>query len=224
MQKTFSAEISGKISKYVFETFHPEDAVLAEIRERSTSRGLPEIQVGTMDALHLEVLTRLAGARKVVEIGTLGGYSGVAILRGMGPQGKLWTFEYEPKHAEVARETFAKAGFSGQVELHVGAASENLSKIEKDGPFDLVFVDADKVSYPAYLEWAAQNLRVGGAVLGDNTFAWGMIADERFETSEDEAAVRALRKFNEQAASVRGRFRTTILPTGEGLTVAVKTR
>ncbi|MGZ3708028.1 MAG: methyltransferase, partial [Bdellovibrionota bacterium] len=72
MQKTFSAEISGKISKYVFETFHPEDAVLAEIRERSTSRGLPEIQVGTMDALHLEVLTRLAGARKVVEIGTLG--------------------------------------------------------------------------------------------------------------------------------------------------------
>ena len=169
--------------------------------------------------------TRAFGARKVVEIGTLGGYSAVCLARGMGPQGKLYTFEFEPKHADVARETFAKAGITGQVELFVGPAIQNLPKIQAQGPFDLVFIDADKVSYPQYLAWAAENLRVGGVVLGDNAFAWGGIntapPGERFDDPQEEASVRALQAFNREAAQ-NGRFRSTILPTGEGLTVAVQ--
>jgi caffeoyl-CoA O-methyltransferase len=212
-----------KIAKYAVELFTPEDAVLEEVRHRSDAKKLPAIQVGTMDGLHLEVLTRAIGAKRVVEIGTLGGYSGLCLLRGMGAGGKLYTFEYEPTHAEVAAETFRKAGFAKQVEIFVGPAASNLSKINKEGPFDLVFVDADKVSYPEYLDWAAEHLRVGGVLLGDNTFAWGMIADENFETAEDEAAVRGLREFNRLAAR-SGRFRSTVLPTGEGLTMAVKIR
>jgi caffeoyl-CoA O-methyltransferase len=223
MNKDYAAENVDKITRYVDELFKPEDETLAEIRGRAEAAGLPAIHVGRMDGLHLEVLTRAFGARKAVEVGTLAGYSGVCLLRGMGAQGKLYTFEYEAKHAEIARETFKKSGVSQQVELFVGPATENLPQIDQHGPFDLVFIDADKVNYPKYLRWAAENLRVGGVVLGDNTFAWGMIADDKFESQEDEASARALQEFNREAA-VGGRFRATILPTGEGLTVAVKIR
>jgi caffeoyl-CoA O-methyltransferase len=223
MNKDYAAESTDKIANYVHDLFKPEDQLLVDVRRRATQAGLPSIHVGRMDGLHLEVLTKSFGARKAVEIGTLAGYSGVCLLRGMGSQGKLYTFEYELKHAEIARETFQKAGVSQQVELFVGPATDNLSKIEKHGPFDLVFIDADKVNYPKYLSWAADNLRVGGVVLGDNTFAWGMIADDQFENQEDEASARALQEFNREAA-IGGRFRATLLPTGEGLTFAVKIR
>lgn len=221
MDKSFSSSGNDKITQYVLDSFRPEDAVLEEVRQRSQKAGLPSIQVGGMDGLHIETIARAMGAKKTVEIGTLGGYSGIHLLRGMGPAGKLWTFELEPRNAEVARESFKKAGVDGQAEILVGQAMENLPKIAKHGPFDLVFIDADKESYPKYLDWAAENLRVGGAVLGDNTFAFGMIADEKFEDPDDEKTVWALRRFNDQAAS-GGRFRGTMIPTGEGLTFAVK--
>jgi caffeoyl-CoA O-methyltransferase len=224
MNKGYLGEFGSKnetISAYVDNVFQPEDKLLARIRDRAAAAGLPAIHVGRMDGLHLEVLIRAAGARKVVEIGTLAGYSAVCIARGMGSQGKLYTFEFEPKHAEVARRTFEEAGISAQVEVRVGPAVEKLKEIEKHGPFDAVFVDADKVSYPAYLAWATKHLREGGLLIGDNTFAWGMIADQRFDDAEDEAAAKALREFNHQAAR-GGFFRATLLPTGEGLTVAVK--
>lgn len=221
MQKNYAAAAQPKIADYVHQIFRPEESALKEIRSRAKAAGLPDIHVGEMDGLHLEVLTRAFGARKAVEIGTLAGYSGVRIAQGMGSSGKLYTFEYEPLHAEVARETFRKAGVSEQVELRVGPAIEKLREIESHGPFDLVFIDADKVSYPQYLAWAADHLKIGGVVLGDNTFAWGMIADDRFKNAEDKAAAKALQRFNRDAAQ-SGRFRATILPTGEGLTIAVK--
>ena len=223
MDKSYAAAAQDKITHYVTDLFKPEDPLLTDVRKTAATAGLPDIHVGRMDGLHLEVLVRAIGARKAVEIGTLAGYSGVCIARGMGPQGKLYTFEYEPKHADVARQTFKKAGLSEQIEIFVGPAIQNLSKIEAHGPFDLVFIDADKTSYPAYLKWAADHLRVGGVVLGDNTFAWGGIADEHFDNAEEEASVRALQAFNREAAC-GGRFRSTLLPTGEGLTLGVKIR
>ena len=143
--------------------------MLREIRERTVAAGLPAIAVGKMDGLHLELLARAANARRAVEIGTLGGYSGVCLLRGM-PDGRLDTFELEPKNAEVARESFTRAGVVDRVRIHVGPAAEKLRDIEGDGPFDLVFIDADKTGYPTYLTWAEEHLRVGGVVLLDNTF------------------------------------------------------
>lgn len=203
------------------QVFRPEDAILKEVRERGEKKGLPLIQVGKMDGLHLEVLTRAFGVKKAVEIGTLGGYSAISIARGMGPSGKLYTFELSPLHAQTAHESFERAGVSQQIEVIVGPASENLDKIKEKGPFDLVFLDADKTGYVSYLKWAAENLRIGGAVLADNTFAWGMIADDQFETDEDRLAAVALREFN-LAMAQGGRFRSTLLPTGEGLTLGVK--
>ena len=206
-----------KLVRYLNRVFKPEDPVLKEIRERSLKAGLPEIQLGGMDALHLEVLARAAGARKAVEIGTLGGYSGTAIARGLGKGGRLHTFELERRHAEVAMESFQKAGVVDRVTIHVGPALQRLPEVEHEEPFDLVFIDADKESYPAYLAWAAHHLKVGGLVIGDNCFAFGEIADGR------SAGAEALREFNRELAQ-GGRFRATLLPTGEGLTVGVKLR
>jgi caffeoyl-CoA O-methyltransferase len=192
--------------------------VLREIRERAQREGLPAIAVGQMDGLHLEVLARAIGARKAVEIGTLGGYSGVCLLRGMGSSGVLHTFELSEHHAQVARDSFEKAGFSRQARIHVGPALEKLRDIEGEGPFDLVFIDADKISYPGYLQWSAEHLRVGGIVLADNAFAFGEV-----HLPGGDEGVQAIRKFNEALAG-SGRFRATMLPTAEGLAMAIKLR
>lgn len=220
MKKLFGGA-ETKVVHYVEEVFQPEDAILRVARERAEKNGLPTIQVGKMDGLHLEVLTRASGATKAVEIGTLGGYSGICIARGLPAHGKLYTFELMPENAAVATENFKSAGVSDKVEVFVGPALENLNKIVSIGPFDLVFIDADKVSYPLYMKWAAENLKIGGMLLADNTFAWGSIADDHFERPEDEQAVKALRESNLFAAQ-GGQFRSTLLPTGEGLTLGVK--
>jgi caffeoyl-CoA O-methyltransferase len=202
--------------------YRPEDEVLREIRERSAAAGLPPVQVGRFDALHLEVIARAARARRAVEIGTLGGYSGVALLRGMGDDGLLHTLELEPRHAEVARVSFERAGLALRVRIHVGRAAELLRTLEAEGPFDLVFVDADKVGYPAYLAWAEEHLRVGGVLLADNTFGFGHVHEER-PRGESAEAMAALRAFSERLAG-GGRFRATMLPTAEGLSLGVKVR
>lgn len=213
---------SDALAAWAEGVYRPEDEVLREIRERSAAAGLPPIQVGRFDGLHLEVLARACAARRAVEIGTLGGYSGVCLLRGMGEEGFLHTFESEPRHAEVARESFARAGLAGRARIHVGPAAERLREIEAEGPFDLVFVDADKRGYPAYLGWAERHLRVGGLVLADNTFGFGHVHEER-PADESAEAMAALRAFSERLAR-GGRFRATMLPTAEGLSLGVKLR
>jgi len=209
---------SPELARWAEKVFQPEDDILAEIRKRSVREGLPAIAVGRFDGLHLEVLARLLGARKAVEIGTLGGYSGVCLLRGMGKDAVLHTFELNDHHAEVARETFRTAGVAAQAHVHVGPALEKLRDIERESPFDLCFIDADKVSYPAYLAWAAEHLRIGGGILADNAFGFGEVAKK----GADEG-VRAIRRFNEELAR-GGRFRATMIPTEEGLALGVKIR
>jgi caffeoyl-CoA O-methyltransferase len=205
---------------YVDRVFGPEDDALLDIRRRAETAGLPAIQVSRFDGRHLELLARAANIRRAVEIGTLGGYSGLNLLRGMAEEGRLHTFEIEPRHAAVAAETFALNGVSARVVLHLGRALELLPAIEREGPFDLVFIDADKESYPDYLAWAEQHLRVGGLLLGDNAFAFGRLKDP---ATEDDDSTAALRRFNERLAS-GGHFRATMLPTEDGLAFGVKVR
>jgi caffeoyl-CoA O-methyltransferase len=206
-----------RIAPYVDALLEPEDAVLREIRERSEREGLPPIAVGPYDGRHLEVLARMAGARRIVEIGTLGGYSGVCLARALPPGGRLDTFEMEPRHARVAAESFSKAGVADRVRVHVGPALERLPSIERDGPFDLVFVDADKAGYPAYLDWAARNLRAGGTVVADNVFRRAAIPLD----GDDPRSVEGIRRFNEALAR-SGLFRATMLPLEDGFAVGVR--
>src|SRR3954464_9267242 len=209
---------SPELARWAEGVYEPEDDVLLEIRERSNREGLPPIAVGRFDGRHLEVLTRAMGAQRAVEVGTLGGYSGVCLLRGMGPHGVLHTFEYSEKHARVAEESFHKAGVASRAHVHLGPALEKLREIEAEAPFDLVFIDADKVSYPAYLAGAADHLREGGVVLADNAFGFGEI----HKPGGDEGRA-ALRKFNQELAR-GGRFRATMLPTAEGLAMGARIR
>ena len=218
MNKSFGNE-DPRLERYISSTYGPEDAVLLEIRERSRSAGLPEIQVGPLDARHLEVLTRACGARRAIEIGTLGGYSGVAILRGLQPGGVLDTFELDPQHARVAEESFRRAGFAKQARVHVGPALEGLMRLDGEGPFDLCFIDADKTGYPRYLDWAARNLRPGGIVIGDNAFLFGAVGSGAAESSDP--PLEAMHGFHERLAR-SGEFRATVLPTGEGMAVGVR--
>jgi len=208
-----------RLAAYVVKTYVPEDDVLREIRERCRLHGLPEIQIGALDARHLEVLASVAGARKAVEIGTLGGYSGVSLLRGMGIGGVLDTVEIDPRHAEVARESFRRAGYTTQARIHLGAAVDVLPKLAAQGPYDLCFIDADKDGYPDYLNWAADNLRPGGLVLADNVFLFGELADK--PTGARAPTIAGMQAFHQILAN-SGRFRATVLPTGEGLAVGVR--
>lgn len=220
MTKNFGQN-DPRLADYAEEIFQPEDDILRQVRASAKELGLPDIHVGSMDGLHLQVLTRAFNVKKAVEIGTLAGYSGINICRGLLDGGKLYTFEFTPKHAELARTNFKKANVDKYVEIYVGPALDNLPKIESQGPFDLVFIDADKSNYVNYFKWAADNLRVGGAVLADNTFAWGTVGQEKFDNPQDEKQAKALAKYNQTVAS-DPRFKSTILPTGEGLTLSVK--
>ena len=186
----------AEIDRYIEERFAPQDEALEAAVRESRQAGLPEIQVSPNEAKLLQLLAELVGARSVLEIGTLGGYSAIHFARALPEDGKLVSLEIDERHAEVARENVERAGLSGKVEIRVGDARELLAGIAEagEGPFDVVFIDADKTGYPEYLEWSLRITRPGSLILGDNTVRGGSILDPR-----DDSA-RATNEFNERIA------------------------
>src|SRR5512139_303788 len=163
------------ILDYVNSTHVPHDVGLA--RAFAVPEGVPAIQVGPSDGKTVHLFVKLVGAQKIVEVGTLVGYSAIHMARAMRPGGKLWTIEFEPKHAELARANFAAAGLSN-IEVIVGAGRDVLPTLASQGPFDVVFIDADKNNYDFYGQWAIDNLRTGGLVIGDNAYLFGELMDD----------------------------------------------
>jgi predicted O-methyltransferase YrrM len=151
-----------------------DDPVLSAALEASDAAGLPRIAVSTQQGKFLSLLAGAINARKILEIGTLGGFSTIWLARGAGPEGRVVTLEYEPKHAEVARANIDRAGVGDRVEVIVGAALDTLPSVT-GGPFDLVFIDADKQNNPAYLEWAVKLTRPGSVIVVDNVIREGAI-------------------------------------------------
>ena len=147
----------------------------------------------------LHLYARMAGARAILEIGTLGGYSTIWLARALPPDGRLVTLEADPRHAEVARANLARAGLSGQVEVRLGPALDTLARLRAEGagPFDFVFIDADKDSYPDYFEWAVELSRPGCVIVADNMVRRGAVAD----ASSDDPLVRGTRRMNELMAA-----------------------
>jgi caffeoyl-CoA O-methyltransferase len=173
---------------------------------------MPSIMVGPSEGRLLHLLLRLAGARRVVEVGTLAGYSAVHMARALPADGHLWTIEYEPRHAEVARANLAAAGVADRATVLVGAGIDVLPTLERHGPFDAVFLDADKQSYDAYARWAIAHLRPGGLVLGDNAYLFGdLLADSK--------AGHAMRGFHQIVAE---RCDSVCIPTPDGLVLGIK--
>ncbi|MFG3340293.1 O-methyltransferase [Glycomyces sp. NPDC048151] len=156
-----------------------EDEVLAGATEAAQRAGLPPISVSPAQGKLLYLLAKTLGAKRVLEIGTLGGYSAIWMARALPKDGHLVSLEYSPRHAEVASANVARAGLVGVVEIRVGAASESLPKLAAEGsePFDMVFIDADKGGYPDYLDWSLKLTRPGGLIVADNVVRGGAVAD-----------------------------------------------
>ncbi len=183
-----------------------EDPALSGALQRSAAAGLPAINVSPPQGKLLHLLARMMGARRILEIGTLGGYSTIWLARALPADGKVITLEYEAKHAEVARANFAAAGVSDKIELRLGRAIETLPRLEREGsgPFDLVFIDADKPSTPDYFEWSLKLTRPGGVIVVDNVIRQGAIVDAavaRDASDGERENIAGVRRFLEMAAA-----------------------
>ncbi len=205
--KTYTTQA---IIDFVDHTHVPHDAALT--RAFAVPEGIPSIMVGPSDGKLLYVLLKLIEAKKVVEVGTLVGYSAIQMARALPADGHLWSIEYEATHAEVARANIAAAGLEGRVTVVIGAGNDILPTLAKHGPFDAVFLDADKAGYDSYGAWAMTNLRKGGLILGDNSYLFGRLMD-----GDDEA--RAMRAFHERVAR---ECDSVCVPTPDGLVVGIK--
>jgi predicted O-methyltransferase YrrM len=162
------------VDDFLDSTVLNDDPALSAALEASDAAGLPKIAVSAQQGKFLSLLAGAVGARRVLEIGTLGGFSTIWLARGAGPDGRVVTLEYEPKHAEVARANLDRAGVGDRVQILVGAALDSLPKVT-GGPFDLVFIDADKENNPGYLEWAVKLTRPGSVIIVDNVIREGSI-------------------------------------------------
>ncbi len=217
-------ELWSQVDQYITDLLVSPDASVSAALDSSSAAGLPAIAVSPPQGKLLSLLVQATGARRVLEIGTLGGYSTIWLARGLPSGGKVLTLELEPKHAEVARENVARAGLASTVEIRVGAAADSLRALaaEHAKPFDFAFIDADKGGYPEYLTLVVPLLRVGGMIVADNVVREGAVADPA--STDDQ--VRAVREFHERIAAKPELGATTIQTVGskgyDGLTLIVK--
>jgi predicted O-methyltransferase YrrM len=169
----------GRVDDYIVEKLVQEDAALSGALAANAAAGLRPIDVSPAQGKLLHLLVRMTGARRVLEIGTLGGYSTIWMAKALPEGGEVVTLEYEPRHAEIARRNIERAGLSGKVTVRVGAAAETLPLLaaESPAPFDLVFIDADKPSNTIYLDWAIKLGRPGTVIVLDNVVRSGQVAD-----------------------------------------------
>ena len=199
------------VDEYIQRTLLGDDPALEAALAESAAAGLPPISVSPAQGKMLELLARLCCADRILEIGTLGGYSTIALARALPPNGRLVTLELERKHAEVARKNLDRAGVGERVEIRVGPASESLAAMVRSGEpvFDFVFLDADKGGYPAYLQAVRPLLRPGSVIVADNVVRDGAVA----EPSGDES-VRGAQRFNAMLGSDAGYDATVIQTVG----------
>ncbi|HEY1742997.1 MAG TPA: O-methyltransferase [Granulicella sp.] len=186
------AELWKAVDQYITDQLIPADPVLDEAQAANAAAGLPAIDVAPNQGKLLHLLARVAGARRILEIGTLGGYSTTWLARALPEGGHLITLEADAKHAEVARRNIARAGLDQIVNLRLGAALDTLPQLveEGEGPFDLVFIDADKQNIPSYLMWALKLSRKGTLILIDNVIRDGEVID----ASSDDPRVQGARR------------------------------
>jgi predicted O-methyltransferase YrrM len=202
----------AEVDEFVDATIAPDDEALRGAVERGEAAGLPQIQVSPPQGKLLNLLARSIGARTVLEFGTLGGYSTIWIGRALPDDGRLITLEADAAHAEVARESIAAAGLAELVDLRVGPALETLPDLEAEGagPFDLVFIDADKVHTPEYFAWSLDRTRPGGLIVADNVVRGGTLAD----ADSDDPTIMAQRRLHEWLAEEERVDATTIQTVG----------
>ena len=199
-----------EVDRYISDLFVPDDAALDAALGDSESAGLPPINVSRNQGKLLQLLARAVGARAILEIGTLGGYSTIWLARALPAGGRLITLEAEPRHAEIARANISRAGLADTVEVRLGRAIETLPQLvaEGRGPFDFIFIDADKPGYADYFGWALKLSRRGTVIIADNIVRKGAVTD----SASSDAKVQGVRRFNE-ALAAEARVSATAIQT-----------
>ncbi|MFI9456423.1 O-methyltransferase [Amycolatopsis sp. NPDC052450] len=214
-------EIWSKVDEYIFDALIPADRTLDEALLASDEAGMPPIAVAPNQGKLLHLLAKMIGARSILEIGTLGGYSTIWLARALPPEGRLVTLEYYPKFAEVARKSIDAAGVGERVDIRIGEALDLLPGVE--GPLDLTFIDADRVNNPAYFEAALKLTRPGGVIVIDNVVRAGAVADPA-NTSDE---IEGLRRMHELIAAEPRVDATALQTVGkkgyDGLTIVLVT-
>ncbi len=208
---------NDSLSLYITSLYAQEDDALRHVPASSLSQGLPEISIKPEEGRFLQTMVLACSAKKALEIGALGGYSGIWIARGLQEGGRLISLELDPHHAEVTRRHLAEAGMQDRVEVRLGNAHDLLPGLAQDGPFDFIFIDADKSSYIAYFDWAVLHTRPGSIIAVHNAFWHGAVT--RQGDVDDET--RTIQHLNRYAAA-HPAVRSTIYPAGDGTLICVR--
>ncbi len=206
--------LNEELYQYIIDTFVEEDEILKSVVKQAQERNLPLIQISPENGKFLHMLIKMIKAKRVLEIGTLNGYSAIWMARALPKSGKLTTLELEPEHAKAAKENFKKAGLGKKIKLIEGSALETLKKLKKK-KYDFCFIDADKVSYPEYFDAVIKMMNKGGVIAVDNTLRDGQIISK---TPDD--AIRGTQELNKKMARHK-KMLSLLIPISDGLTVGL---
>lgn len=213
-----------QVDDYIDNLFIGHDAELENVLAACAAEGLPPIQVSAAQGKMLAVFARMCSAKRILEVGTLGGYSTLWLARALPEGGKIITLEADSKHAAVARKNFANSPLSSRIELHEGEALNTLPTLEGGELFDLVFIDADKKNNPHYYDWARKNTRVGGVIIIDNVIRAGAV----IESERSYPAIVGIREANARMAADQGFYATAVQTVGnkgyDGFAIGIVTQ
>ncbi|MDZ4744953.1 MAG: O-methyltransferase [bacterium] len=218
---TSSTHLTEKLNQYIVENFSAEDEFLRKLVEESLSEGIPPISIAPEQTAFLQVLLRSIGAKRVLEIGSLAGYSAIAMARALPPDGELIACELDAGFAAFITRKAHEAGLGGVIRVVHGPALLSIATLKQEPRLDAVFIDADKINYLRYLELVLPMLRVGGLIIGDNALAWGHVADP--DPDFEPQNVIAIREFNERM-STHPQLQSTLVPLGDGMVIGIKLR
>jgi predicted O-methyltransferase YrrM len=211
-----TAVVTAEHVAYLAARTQAEDPFLSDLKRAAREAGLPAIWIAPEQASFVQVLLKIAGAKRVVEVGTLGGFSAISMARALPEDGSLVTFEVDPRHADFAREWVARSDVAGRVEVVTAAGLDGLPELP-DGSVDAMFIDANKEDYPHYVDHAARLLRPGGLVMVDNAFAFGQL----FAEQPSDPSVAHVKAFNDWMA-LDSRFHAIIAAIGDGMWVGAR--
>ncbi len=208
--------------QYVERLFCTETELMIEARENAKLLDAEGLPISPIEGRLLEFLVRLKNVKKIIEIGTLTGYSTLWLEKGLPKDGQIWTLESQERNIHLCQMLFNKLPYPQKINLVPGKAIDSLQRLSSLGPFDLIFIDADKISYCLYLDWAEKNIKSGGLVIGDNTFMFGHVyANETDTKKRIQEKIKVIDEFNLRLSNPK-QFNSILIPTIDGLTVAEK--
>ncbi len=205
---------------YIKKVFIQQDDILSGIID-TVPVGAKHMQLSPIEARILQIIISLSGAKKVVELGVLAGYSTINMAKVIADDGKIYAIDCDERAIKIAQDNAFKANVGNKIEFICKKGLEGLESIKSKAPFDLIFIDADKAGYDAYLDWAEENIKIGGVIVADNTFLFGNVWQDQCPSEVDKKSYDSMRKFNERLGN-SAKYRSIIIPTAEGLSLGIR--